>query len=69
MAYGERFSRQRPRDAASSSRVPNVARKHPDRCPPPWGESQDGGQVAEARDGLRCVDYPMISMSWLAGWR
>ena len=48
--YGKRSSRQRPNDAASSSRVPSVEREQPGPCRPIRREREDGAQMAQADD-------------------
>src|SRR5580704_12815374 len=48
MPYGKRSSRQRPHDAASSSRVPSVEREQPGPCRPLRPEREDGAQMAQA---------------------
>lgn len=48
---------QRPHDAASSSRTPSVARKHPVPCRPLRPESEDSGQMARAE--LDCSNGPI----------
>ena len=49
MPYGKRSSRQRPHDAASSSRVPSVEREQPGPCRPLRPErEEDGAQMAQA---------------------
>src|SRR3984957_19578590 len=47
MPYGKRSSRQRPNDAASSSRVPSVEREQPGPCRPLRPEREDGAQMAQ----------------------
>jgi hypothetical protein len=42
MPYGKRSSRQRPNDAASSSRAPSVEREQPDPCRTLRPEREDG---------------------------
>ena len=54
MHYGRRSSRQRPNDAACSSRAPSVAREQPDPRMPIRPEPEDSHKVEEARhDGRR----------------
>src|SRR5580693_2257980 len=52
MAYGKRSSRQRPHDAAYSSRAPSrapsVERERPRPCRPLRLEREDGAQMAQA---------------------
>src|SRR5258707_4866040 len=48
MPYGKRSSRQRPPDAASSSRVPSVEREQPGPCRLLRREREDGAQMAQA---------------------
>ncbi len=48
MRYGRSTSRQRPHNAACSSRTPSVKRKHPVPCQAIWADPQDSGQVAQA---------------------
>jgi len=55
MPYGKRSSRQRPHDAASSSRVPSVARNQ-GPCRPLRAEPEDGGEVAQADQHSRYAD-------------
>src|ERR1700735_5215795 len=53
MPYGKRSSRQRPHDAASSSRVPSVEREQPGPCRPLRPEREDGAQMAQADHNRR----------------
>jgi hypothetical protein len=53
MPYGKRSSRQRPHDAASSSRVPSVEREQPGPCRPLRPEREDGAQMAQANHNGR----------------
>src|SRR3954471_4283299 len=46
--YGRSFTRQRPHDAANSSRAPSVARGNPRPRRPLWTEPEDRHQVAQA---------------------
>lgn len=56
MHYGKCSSRQRPHDAAYSSRTPSVAREHPVPCGLLQSEPEDGGQVAQTAHDGRCAD-------------
>jgi hypothetical protein len=54
MPYGKRSSRERPHDAAYSSRAPSVERERPRPCRPLRPEREDGAQMAQADgDGRR----------------
>ena len=54
MPHGKRSSRQRPRDAAYSSRTPSVERQRPRPCRPLRPEREDGVQMAQTdHDGGR----------------
>jgi hypothetical protein len=48
MPYGKRSSRQRPHDAASSSRAPSIERQRARPCRPLRPEREDGTQMAQA---------------------
>ena len=56
MCFGKRSSRQRPHDAAYSSRAPSVAREQPGPCRPLRTEPEDGAQVAQADHDRRRAD-------------
>src|ERR1700761_2009569 len=56
MPYGKRSSRQRPHDAASSSRAPSVERERPRPWRPLRPEREDGAQMAQADDDGRRAD-------------
>ncbi len=55
MSYGKR-SRQRPHDAAFSSRAPSVERGQPNPCRPIRSKSEDGAQVAQTDHDDRYAD-------------
>ena len=56
MPYGKRSSRQRPHDAASSSRAPSIEREQPGPCRPLRAEPEDGGKW---RGRTTTADAPM----------
>jgi hypothetical protein len=60
MPYGKCSSRQRPHDAAYSSRAPSVAREQLNPCRPLWPEPKDRAQVAraEGREPIRKPKAP-----------
>lgn len=69
MPYGKYSSQQRPHDAASSSRVPSIAREHPVPCRPLQPEPEDGGQVTRTGHDIRCPELhrmwvDVIEFSW-----